>query len=81
MPGLNLSKYTHSSAEPSAPHMHGFFKTHTLLKRACVDSKMSDCMDSHTVQEVVYLCNGAVSEKSTRFLLLLPVEYVILFSG
>ena len=37
---------------------------------------------SHTMQEAVYLSNGAVSEKSTQiFWPSLPVEYVIWFSG
>ena len=43
---------------------------------------MADYTDSHTLQEAVYLCNGAASEKSTQiFRPSLPVEYVISFSG
>ena len=44
--------------------------------------KMATYTDSHTIQEAVYLCNRAVSEKSTQlFSSSLPVEYVISFSG
>ena len=53
---------------------------HALLKYcACTVSKMTDCTDSHTMQEAVNLCNGAISEKATQlFWPLLPVES---FSG
>ena len=40
-------------------------------------NKMADCTDSHTMEEALYLRNGAVSEKSTQiFWPSLPVEYI-----
>ena len=42
---------------------------------------MADCTDSHTMLEAVYLCNGAISEKTPHFLPPLPAEYVTVFSG
>ena len=44
--------------------------------------KMADCTDSRTMQEVVDLCNGAVSEKNPQlFWPSLPVEYITSISG
>ena len=44
--------------------------------------KMADRTDSRTMEEVLDLCNGGVSEKTLQmFSLSLPAEYVTAFSG
>ena len=52
----------HKSAEPLAPCLRESLKMHEMLICMCAVSKMADC----TMQEMVYLCNGAVSERSTQ---------------
>ena len=50
--------------------------------RGCFSFQNGRLHTWHTMQEAMYLCNRAVSEKSTQiFGPSLPVEYVLSFSG
>ena len=82
--GVQGAFVLHSS---SAAHLEPSQTTSLQIRAQCVELGCFDCTEpllflcSRTLQEAVYLFNGAVSEKSTRlFWLLLPVGCIIWFS-